>query len=708
MIAKLSAKSALLLFISTHAYAEERHNTDTISMPHVTVVAARLQSTTLKNANTLYSIDKQELEQTLPRNLPEALMYTPGVMVQKTSNGQGAPFIRGFTGYRTLALIDGVRYNNSVYRDGPNEYFSLIDIYTMDSLELLNGPASALYGSDAIGGTLNLQTRSSHFHNETEDELFIHGSHQIRYSTAENSMINRTEFDVGQGQKWGLVGGYSDKNFGNIEAADLGKLPYTGYDEHAFDLKLDVTLNNKWDLTLAHQNLEQNDVWRTHSTIYSKSFSGTEIGSDLRRLKDQKRQLNYLTLVGYDFNSVIDQATLTLSHQQWQEDGERVRSSGASIDENFDSNMYGIDLQLESHYNNINFTYGFDYYQDNVDSGRTDYLANGAIDAVRVQGPIGDDATFSIFGSYIQAKLAVTNRLSVSVSSRYSYVDVDIGRFEDPDTSLAASYQSSWSNISSAIKASYTLTEDGTKSIWAGVSQSFRAPNVADISRYGGSRSNETEVAALGLSPEKFLTYETGFKLQQQHLAFNATYYYTDINDYVTSTPTGNTVGGLVEVSKQNSAEGYIHGIEADINYQWSDNVNTYANITWLEGYLSHATTTGASSTVTEPFSRIMPMTTRFGVEWKSDNKQWWLGSNLILAAKADTLSEGDKGDTQRIPPGGTPAYQLVNVYSGWQAHPHLLLTLQLNNLTDEAYRSHGSGSNEPGRNLILGAKVSF
>jgi hemoglobin/transferrin/lactoferrin receptor protein len=690
------------------SYADEIESSHTITMPSFSVIGPRLQSTTLQNANTLYSINKKELEHTLPRNLPEALLYIPGVMIQKTSNGQGAPFIRGFTGYRTLALIDGVRYNNSVYRDGPNEYFSLIDIYTMRSLELLNGPASALYGSDAIGGTLNLQTRSSQFHNEQTDEFFIHGSHQVRYSTAENSMINRTEFDLGQGQKWGLVGGYTDKNFGNIKAADLGKLSNTGYDEHAFDLKLDVALNNQWDLTLAHQNLAQDDVWRTHSTIYSKSFSGTEVGSDLRRLKDQKRQLNYLKLAGYELNSLIDQATFTLSHQQWQEDGERVRSSGASIDEYFDSNMYGIDLQLESHYKHINFTYGFDFYQDNVDSGRTDYLANGDVDSVRIQGPIGDDARFSIFGGYIQAKFDLTHRVSVSMSSRYSYVDVDIGRFEDPNTGFAASYQNSWSNLSSAIKTSYKLTEDGSQSLWAGISQSFRAPNVADISRYGGSRSNETEVAALGLSPEKFLTYETGFKLQQQRVSFNATYYYTDIKDYVTSTPTGNTVGGLVEVSKQNSAEGYIHGIEADIKYQWTDNINTYANITWLEGYLTHSSTTGASASITEPFSRIMPMTTRFGFEWKSDNQLWWLGSNVILAAKADKLSEGDEGDSQRIPPGGTPAYQVLNIYSGWQADKHLLLTLQLNNVTDEAYRSHGSGSNEPGRNVIVGAKVSF
>jgi len=703
-------KCLTLLILSSINLTEAAENIEpkSVSMPPLFVTSERLKVTTLEKANTIYQIDEFEMEQKLPRNFPEALANTPGVMIQKTANGQGSVFLRGFTGYRTLTLIDGVRYNNSVYRDGPNEYFSLIDINTMKSIELLNGPASALYGSDAIGGTLNLQTKESGFFSEEKDKYFMHGSNQIRYATAENSFVNRTEFEFGQGEKWGVIGGYSIKNFGNVEAADLGKLPYTGYDEDAFDVRFDMAINDQWELTLAHQNLQQDDVWRTHSTIYSKSWHGTEVGTDLRRLKDQKRQLNYMKLSGYEINSYLDAAILTVSHQQWKEDGDRVKANNKRIDDFFESNMYGIDLQLESSYKQVNFTYGLDYYQDNVDSGRTDYLADGAVDEVRIQGPIGDDSKYGVFGSYIQARFDLSSRLSMSLSSSYSYVSAEIGQFEDPVTNAAASYDDSWSDVSSAVKASYLLTEDGSKSVWAGISQSFRAPNIADISRYGKSRSNETEVAALGLSPEHFLTYETGFKLSHSDTQFNATYYYTDIKDYITSTPTGNVVDGLTEVSKQNSATGYIQGVEADIKYQWTRNFNSSMNFTWLEGYLTRATTTGSASTVTEPFSRIMPMTLGAGVEWMSNDKSWWVGSDLTLADKADKLSEGDKGDTQRIPPGGTPAYQLLNVYSGWHANKNLLLTFQINNLLDEAYRSHGSGSNEPGVNFIFGAKVGF
>ncbi len=698
-----------LVIATSNALADTVSTQNPIKIESLAVIAPRLQSSTLISANTIHTIDSYELEQKIPRSLPEALNQVPGVMVQKTANGQGSPFIRGFTGYRTLALIDGVRYNNSVYRDGPNEYFSLIDVGNLNAIEIFSGPASALYGSDAIGGTINLQTKQASFLNESVGEFFTHGSESLRYATAENSFVSRTELEFGQGQQWGLIGGFTRKNFGDVDAADLGKLAHTGYDEYAVDLRFDLVINDQWDLTVVHQNLNQDDVWRTHSTIFSKSFEGTKVGDDLLRLKDQERQLNYLKLTGYDFNEYIEQATLTLSHQRWQEDGDRLKSDGKRIDDFFDSNMVGIDLQLESTINNIALTYGFDYYLDKVDSGRIDFLANGEIDEVKIQGPIGDDAEYGIFGSYIQAKLELTERLSLNLSTRYSYVDVDIGRFEDPVSNTAASYQQDWDNLSRAIKASYDLTVDGSKSVWAGVSQSFRAPNVADLSRFGKSRSNETEVAATNLEPEKFLTYETGFKLKQADLQFEATYYYTKIKDFIASTPTGTiTGGGLIEVSKQNSADGFIQGIEFDLNYQWNSNFSTHADITWLEGRLTRDSFISSFTEVTEPFSRIMPITAHIGLEWKSDDKTKWLGIDLTLTAQADKLSEGDKNDTERIPPGGTPSYQLLNIYSGWQSNSNLLLTLQLNNVFDEAYRSHGSGSNEPGRNLILGMKASF
>jgi hemoglobin/transferrin/lactoferrin receptor protein len=90
----------------------------------------------------------------IARTLPEALEGVTGVAVQKTAHGQGSPFIRGFTGFRTVLLIDGIRLNNGVFRDGPNQYSATVDPFALGRLEVVRGPGAVLYGSDAVGGTV--------------------------------------------------------------------------------------------------------------------------------------------------------------------------------------------------------------------------------------------------------------------------------------------------------------------------------------------------------------------------------------------------------------------------------------------------------------------------------------------------------------------------------------------------------------------------
>ncbi|MFT5622510.1 MAG: hemoglobin/transferrin/lactoferrin receptor protein, partial [Bacteroidia bacterium] len=455
-------------------------------------------------------VDQETMFRNSVRSLPEALSETPGVLVQKTANGHGSPFIRGFTGYRTLTMVDGVRYNNSVYRDGPNEYFSLIDFKTLDQIELLLGPSSTLFGSDAIGGTVNLRSKASGYLYEELGLEFIHGSQSYRYSSGEDSHITRTEFDLGVGAAWGLFVGYSWKQFGEVDAADVGRQQKTNYDEWSWDARFDMSLSDQWTLALAHQYLEQDGVWRTHSTIYGLSYSGTKVGSDLRRFKDQSRELNYAKLVGEELDGGIDRVVLTLSYQRWDEDGDRIKSDSSRIVDGFDSHMYGADVQFESATEIGDFLYGVDLYRDEVDSRRVDYSADGSVDEVRIQGPVGDDSTYDIAGCYIRGEFALADRLTLLFGGRYTFVSADIGQYENPETGEVASFDDSWDNFVSSIRLSYLAGAGDQFNLWAGVSQSFRAPNIADLSRLGKSRSSETEVAATDLDPEAFLTYELG------------------------------------------------------------------------------------------------------------------------------------------------------------------------------------------------------
>ncbi len=312
--------SLCLLMVALNAFAAPA-----VAVAETVVVTGAARRAEIFDAPyTVNVVSRAQLARKLVRTLPEALTETPGVLVQKTAHGQGSPFLRGFTGYRTLTLIDGVRYNNSVYRDGPNEYFSLIDFNAIERLELLSGPAAVLYGSDAVGGTLNLQTRAARYAEEEAQQHFLHAAQDYRYSTADSSHLAHTALEFGAGQRWGMHVGISLKDFGDVRAAELGVQPHTGYGEHAVDLRFDQHLNARWDMTVVHQTLAQDDVSRTHATIFGRSFRGTTLGTDLVRSKDQQRQLSYLRLTGIDLAPYVHNFRVTVSHQAWDEDGVRI------------------------------------------------------------------------------------------------------------------------------------------------------------------------------------------------------------------------------------------------------------------------------------------------------------------------------------------------------------------------------------------------
>jgi hemoglobin/transferrin/lactoferrin receptor protein len=671
----------------------------------VTAAQADLSAAELPYSTAV--ISEQVLTQDLPRNMVEALRATAGVSIQKTANGQGSPFIRGFTGYRTLAMIDGVRYNNSVYRDGPNEYFSLIDNNVLTNIELIKGPASALYGSDAIGGTINLRTKSGLNSTQSLSGNTLSGQQKLRYASAEDSFISRTELSADNGEGWAVISGLSIKNFGNVDAADIGEQPKTGYQEQAADIRIDGELNEHWQLTLMHQNTSQDNVWRTHSTVYAKSFEGTTIGNDLRRMKDQARSLSYLKLDGSNLAGFISEAELTLSGQTWDEDSERVKNNNERIEEYFESRMNGLALVLTSNMTWGSLRYGADFYRDRVDTGRVDFNSDGSQQRVRIQGPVGDNSRFDVAGAFIQAEIEATDRLMLIINSRSSYTAATIGAYEDPQTGLSNNYSDSWNKVVSSLRSTYTPDQDRQWRIWGGVSQSFRAPNIADISRYGRSRSSEFDSAATDLEPEEFLTGEIGFRKLTPSYEVSGSYYHTAINDYIVSLPTGSIVDQLTEVRKQNSSDGYMQGIELALVYNVDDAWQASANFSWLDGELE--TFDRATNNIEQDyFSRLKPITTNLALEWQSPINEWWFKLSLARAENADKLSKADLEDTQRIPPSGTPSYTLLKAGFGTQLNQDIAISFTVDNILNEAYRSHGSGTNEPGRGIILGITLNL
>ena len=669
------------------------------------VTPTRLVQNPIDVPNPIWGLSSEQVAARLPRTLPEALRETPGVSVQKTSNGQGSPYIRGLTGFRTLALIDGVRFNNSTMRDGPNQYWSTIDLLSLDRIELVPGQGSVLFGSDAAGGTLNALTKHSGFRGRTGG-FFADGQAGYRWSSAEGSHVEHAEVNLGQAGKWGLHLDGSLHQFGDVDAAGIGHQPKTGYDQWAYNLRFDAALSDDWTFTAVHQQLRQDDVWRTHSTIYGIPWHGTTIGSDLRRSFDQERTLSYLRLAGKDLDGFADSAGLTLSYQTADETQHRIRGSGASDLSEVDLGTVGIDFQLASQSAIGTLAYGVDFYHDAVASGSTSYKADGSFDQHGIQGPVGDDSSYDLFGAYLQDQIDL-GRVHLFLGARYTHAAADIGRYEDPVTKEAASFDDSWDNLVGSARIVCDLDDHDHYALYGGISQGFRAPNLSDLSRLDIARSGELEVPSPDLDPEMFLNFEVGLKAETDHFTGSVSYFHTWLDDTIVRRPTGEVSGGSNVVTKANAGDGFVHGVELVGRVNLDGNWSVFANAAWTEGEVDQYPASD-DRVVREPLTKVVPLIGNLGVRWQTQDQRVWVEGLCTVASDADRLCSADRADTQRIPPGGTPGWTLVTLRGGWKIHEHLCLTASLDNLLDEEYRIHGSGSNEPGFGGTIGVTVSF
>jgi hemoglobin/transferrin/lactoferrin receptor protein len=694
------------------AEPNEKEEPHRIKGSDVVVTSTRSEERVFNVPYSAVSLDFDYLTyQKQARTIPEAFYEVPGVMVQKTSHAQGSPYIRGFTGFRNLFLVDGIRLNNSVFREGPNQYWSTVDPLIAERLELIAGTSSVLYGSDAIGGTVQVITRER---SRYEQDFGLNGRAHYRFGGAESSHAGRFELQGNKGRRLGFLLGASLNKYGDLRAGGgTGVLPKTGYDKQSLDFKLNYAIAENRELTLGYQYDNTADAWRTHRTIFSKSWLGTKIGTDNKLSFDQRRQLVYLQYQWNRLNRFVDQAKFSLSWHSQYESQFRRRSNNARTIDGFDVGTAGFWGQFISSSKIGKLTYGWEYYLDFVDSFRQD--PDNANPALREspRGPVADDAKYHLFGLYLQDELAILESLGLTAGIRYSWakavaMQVGMGAIEPAFAELPELSQS-FSAVVGNLRLLYQL--DDHWNIYGGVAQGFRAPNLSDLTRFDIARSGEQETPSPSLRPEKYLSLETGIKCLQETWQGSLSYFTMFIDGMISRVPTGNMIGGYAEVTRRNIGTGYIHGFEAAGSLyfsriglpQWS---GTMA-LSWVHGE-TDTFPTSAAIMERRPMSRIQPATATLRLRWEHPSHRYWAEGLMLAAAAQHRLSPDDERDTQRIPPGGTPGYAIFTVRGGIEISRSARILIALENITNKDYRILGSGLNEPGRNLVVGLDLGF
>lgn len=640
----------------------------------------------------------------IARTVPEALSEVPGVMVQATSHGQGSPYLRGFTGFRTLLLIDGIRLNNSVFRDGPNQYWTTVDPLGLERLEVVQGPASVLYGSDAIGGTVQALTFDP---TVSPGAGRIAGSLFYRYASAEHANGGEIALRSRVSERWSLAVRGAVKDFGDVRAGEPTDLQEkTGYGEWDGDLKAAYEMAGGGRLTIAHQQVGIDDAWRTHSTQYGVSWEGTAVGTDQERSLDQRRELSYVQYHGSG-GRLADSFSASLSWQEQSEDEFRIRRNGARELQGFDVGTLGVWARWteESRRTGV-WTWGLEAYRDEVDSFGVQLDAAGNVLRREIQGPVGDESRYDFWGGYVQNEAQWSSRWSSILGARWTGARASADRVRDPMTSQAIEVDGDWSRVVGNARVLVRLDRADHWHLFGGVSQGFRAPNLSDLSRFDSARTNEREVAAPDLDPEDFLSFEVGLKLRRPRLALEAALYQTEIDGLIVRVPTGRLVGTELEITKRNAGDGFVHGIElrgeGNLHGAWW----VTGRFAWLEGEVEIVEPgTGVRR---QTLDKMMPAMGGIALRWQPSAGRVRAELLWEAAARQDRLSPADLLDTQRIPPAGTPGWEVLTLRGHWQVTEQISLSGALENLLDEDYRIHGSGVNRPGRSLVAGLEVGF
>ncbi len=674
------------------------------------VTATRTSQPESEIPYTTSYLDADFIEDNDRRTLPEILQFTPGVLVQKTAYGHGSPFIRGVTGRQNLLLMDGVRINNSTYRSGPVQYWNTIDPLSLDHIELIKSQGSVLYGSDAVGGTLNAFGTFSDFRTRQADQVFFGGYGSYEYRTnGEGSNIGRIEAETGVGGKFGIKLGITAKDYGDIESDAIGRMEGTGYPEQDLDFRADWAVTADSTLSFASYYVNQDDVSRWHRTLNNPGWiDGSHVAAPglwTANTYDQERSLTYLRYAGENpvADSFIRKWNATLSYQTTAEGEFQNRfpdkpanDAGVLRKSSVDVDTLGADLTLESPLGPGNLVYGFDFYHDSVDSAgyQSDLLGGPRTESL----PVADDSDYDLLGIFSQYLWKPVDRFELTAGARYTYAEATLGRYAG-----GSDDSKHWDDVVGSMRGIYNLNT--CWSVYGGASQAFRAPNLDDLTGNLAAKSGGTVLGNPDVNPENFITYELGTRHQTETTSANLAVFYTDADDLIVSTYTDSTLAKSIAT---NAGDGYIYGVELEGAWRFHPQWTLTGFTAWSDGRTDSPTFLGGPSD-DKPNSRNLPLTGSVALRFDNPDGKWWVEGRVLGATLEDRITATDQAaDNQRIPTGGTPGYIVASLHAGWNVNENLALTCGVENLTDEDYRNHGSGQNEAGINGIFGLKVSW
>ncbi len=714
-----------------------------LSLEEVSVSAQRWEQKKIETPSRVTSINMREASFQNPQTAADLLGTSGYAFIQKSQLGGGSPMLRGMATNRVLLVVDGVRMNNAIFRSGNLQNVISLDANALENTEILFGPGSVMYGSDAIGGVMSFGTLKPKFSGIEKKKPRVTGNAMTRFSTANLEKTGHFDFNIGL-KKLAFVSSFTYSNYGDLRSGSVGGDPYfyrtnyvitygnkdymvpnedstlqvgSKYSQINIMQKVRYQPNKYWELDYGFHFSETSKFNR-----YDRLYVMREDGPYKEKPRwaewyygPQKWQMHRLGITHSKSNIIFDNLRLIAAYQFFEEsrfDREFMYRELRMQKENVDA--YSVNLDFDKKINNkITVYYGYEFVHNTVHSvASLTHVVTKEVDSTVTRYP--DGSTWMSNGIYLTAKYQIHKKWLITGGLRYNHflikADFDTTFFPFPFTETRMSTGS----IIGSLGLVYTPYDKWQ--IYFNAGNGFRAPNVDDMGKVFESVPGYLVVPNPGLKPEKVYNLELGtVKSFGSFLTVDATVYHTWLTDAMVRkdfTLNGDTsirfLGNKSRIQAiQNATEIRVFGIQAGIEFYYKG-FGLKSNISYQNGKeqtpdsllfypLRHAAPTFGSTHITYEYRN----------KFKAD---FYVVYNAKMDYKDLALTERTNASYARDEEGRAfvLGWYTLNFKLAYFPNPFIAITAGIENILDLMYRPYASGINAPGRNIITSLRVKF
>jgi hemoglobin/transferrin/lactoferrin receptor protein len=704
------------------------------SLEEVVVSASRFEEKRKDVAQKIQVMKASEIQNFNQSSTADVMANSGNVFVQKSQLGGGSPIIRGFETNKVLIVIDGIRMNNAIYRGGHLQNIITLDNSIMDRAEVVFGPGSVVYGSDAIGGVMSFTTKEPKL--SPDGKLLVKSSAYTRYFSAANGFAANANISIGT-KKFGSLTSCTYSKFGDLRQgsvrspfvgnfgarnwyveringvdsiivnADTNKQVGSGYSQYdilqKFTFKQSETITHKLNIQLSNSsNIDRYD----RLTLMSGSnprFAEWYYGP-------QFRLLAAYSLILSNKNRFYDYARMTVGYQSIEESRMDRRFKKDFLNHRIENlDIITINADFAKKFGNHEFRYGLDAFYNKVNSTAfvKDIVAD-TIGKLNTRYPDGGSTKQSVAG-YLTHTWEISEKLILNDGIRFSLVGLD-AQFIDktffpfPFSNISQNHQALNGNLGliymPTSKWRYTLTG----------STGFRAPNVDDLSKVFESVPGSIIVPNPDLKAEYSYSGDVGLSYELAPDFFiGGNAYYTLLTNALTvqnSSFDGQDSivfdGQLSQVrTTTNAGQAYVYGFEGMISGKLSDHFNLIGTVNYTKGRIK-------TDSIPYPLDHIPPVFGKvsLGYTIRKFNAEFFV--NYSGWKRLEDYNFIGEDNYSYATPQGMPSWYTLNLRLNYSFNKYASLQVACENILDHNYRNFASNISAPGRNFILTLRGNF